>query len=139
MTQRKRAAATAPIPKSPAYIISTDKNSHQHLLYGAAGMAQETLRSPHSHVIDINGEWSQFRLNFSQRDSERLFVNGSALDWHLHNCRGVFPLCPSAYFELANVQSELRVTNDKSASKVYQRMRFPTENLPEIYVVGEAR
>ena len=96
---------------------------------GEANMLRRGVDQP------LNYDWPL--MIPTSRTDERLLVNSSALDWHQHNCRGVFPLCASAYFELANVQSELKVTSDKSASKVYQRMRFPTENLPEIYVVGE--
>ena len=34
--------------------------------------SHEALRSPHSPFIDINGEWCQFRLNFSQRHCDSL-------------------------------------------------------------------
>nr|MBC8268617.1 hypothetical protein [Rhodospirillaceae bacterium] len=72
MAHRKRAAAAAPNPKSSSRIIQTDLNLHQHLLHGAAGVVKETLRSPHSAFIDINEEWSQFRLNFSQLHCDSL-------------------------------------------------------------------
>ena len=97
---------------------------------GEANMLRRGVAQP------LNYDWPL--MIPTTRTDERLLVNSSPIDWHLHNCRGVFPLCARAYFELVNIQSELSVTSDESANRVYRMMRFPSENTPEIYIVGGA-